>query len=170
MAAPALDSEFELLDGTRHTEQQTFSAMASSHVLVSTSSSFSMAAASFAPVGAQLHFLFPPKEAIGEIMYRANALPAGLNLRDLNLPNSSEVERTSANAPTLPNVSAAIREAIRSTHGFRTYFMRRNTVPIDFAGHVFPEYGYKTSGMLAQLGARGWADPKLSRLHYETWM
>eukprot|EP00966_Prymnesium_polylepis_P196852 4561629-Prymnesium_polylepis.1 len=98
-------------------------------------------------------------------MHRANALPAGLDLL-----NTSQNKRSGGTALVLPNVSAAIREAIRSTHGVRAAFMRRNTVPIDFTGRVFPEYGYTASGMVAQLGARGWADPKLSRLHYETWM
>uniref|UniRef100_A0A7S4MFR6 Uncharacterized protein n=1 Tax=Prymnesium polylepis TaxID=72548 RepID=A0A7S4MFR6_9EUKA len=75
----ALRADFELLDGKRYTEEQTFSAMAASHVLISTSSSFSVAAASFARIGSQLHLLYPPKEAIWQ-MDRANALPAGLKV------------------------------------------------------------------------------------------
>ena len=39
--------------------------------------------------------------------------------------------------------------SLRGHPAFQTYFMRRNTVPLDFQGRPFPEYQAKLRAMLA---------------------
>ena len=114
-----------VLSGTDLDHVQT---MAAAHVLVSTGSSFAIAAAALAPLG-QLHIFFPPKEC-----YPRSGKDA---------PPRAGGDGPSA-APSPPTGASFCR---RCSY-WRTYFMRRNTVPVDTAGAPFPEYTTKLRRML----------------------
>ena len=76
--------------------------------------------------------------------------------------NSGEAE---ANATEVVTASY-----LRSTAVYRTFFVRKNTIPVDVRGHPFPEYSWKLAEMMRGLDTHGKADPDVANLHYEAWL
>ena len=105
--------------------------MRDADVLVSTGSSFALAAASLAPTGNQLHYSFPPKE-LGTMRWRS----------------------ASAKGAVLSVDAGA--DAIQAAPWWRAYFVSTNFVPLDFKGRVFDSYRTKAEKMMRALAqARG---------------
>lgn len=97
--------------------------MVKAEVLISTGSSFALAAAALAPVGAQLHFFWPPKE-LGMMRWHSAAAQGSILGKE----------------PTAENIS--------STAWFRAYFARTNTIPVGFDGLPFLAYASKALHMM----------------------
>lgn len=100
--------------------------MRDADVLISTGSSFPLAAASLAPTGSQLHYFFPPKE-LGTMRWQS----------------------ASAKGAVLSVDASA--DTIQATPWWRTYFVRSNTVPLDLKGRVFDSYRPKAERIMCAL-------------------
>lgn len=127
----------------------TFSAMATAEVLVSTGSSYPVAAATLAKLGRQLHIAFPPKE-LGTGPF-------------LGLPKASRKR-------LLAGASERSSNDLRANGWWRTYFVRRNTVPVDLQGKPMPPYGVKLAAMLEALDTSGQVEPAIASVHIELWL
>jgi hypothetical protein len=83
----------------------------------------------------------------------------------INRSNAISAEQNYGNATSLLTA-----DEIRARPSFRSIFVRRNMVPIDFNGRAFPEYRYKYDEMMQGLDARGVADEAVANLAYEMWL
>jgi uncharacterized membrane protein YgcG len=137
---PTLESDdelgFELRTRGVDTEKDAFGMLQSAEVLVSTGSSFAIAAAAAAPTGKQVHFFFPPKEA--DMMYVCGPAddkpPYGC--LDQNLKPKPESE-------------------LRELGAWQTYFMARNTLPLALDGQLFSGYAMKAARMMGNIDHGG---------------
>jgi hypothetical protein len=141
----ALDEQFLLGEDVLATVR----ALAGAPVLVSTGSSFALAAAALAPVGRQVHLMFPPKE-LG--MHTFHGLP------------------THSRDGLLRRADALHTRDLQRSGWFRTHFMRANTVPLGLDGVPFPHYAPKRSRALAAIATRGVVPRPLAEAQYEYWL
>lgn len=121
--------------------------MLSAHVLISTGSSFSLAAAALAPIGAQVHLFWPPKE-LGMFRQVGHA----------------------QNGSVLSDPLHISYRQLQEQAWYRMYFMRDNTVPVDFTGAIFPPYSRKFSQAVAHIDARRTIPPEVASACYEPWL
>ena len=118
-------------------------------VLVSTGSSFALAAAALAATGAQLHLFMPPKE-----VYR--------------LPHADVANASSSR----DDGEALSSTALRENGHWRTYFSPRNTVPITVEGQMLEPvamYRAKLDWMLRAVDAGRRADEALASMFHMPW-
>jgi len=128
---PTLEGDlgFELRTQGANNEEAAFSLLRNAEVLVSTGSSFAIAAAAAAETGAQVHFFFPPKEADNMYVCGPVSSEPPFQCLDPNVKPKSEVE-------------------LRALDAWRTYFMARNTIPVSLDGNVFSGYKLKAERMM----------------------
>lgn len=136
----------QVLDATSVNEQQSFGLMMNADVLVTTGSSFGYTAGALVVAGRQIHLAMPPKE-LG--LHQVTGESTSINERKTNVTTYDEIRRHES---------------------YRTYFVRRNMVPLDYEGNVFPEYHFKLNGMMRGLDTHGIADEAVAGLAYETWL
>ena len=116
-------------------EEAAFALLRGAEVLVSTGSSFAIAASAVSPTGSQVHFFFPPKEA--DIMYVCAPIdPITLPCTDKNPEPKGQTEP-------------------RANDAWRTYFMARSTVPLTLGGEVFSGYGLKARSLMRRIDDGG---------------
>lgn len=113
-------------------------------ILVSTGSSFPLAAAALAEPGRQIHLYGPPKEA------------------NWALGKAIGFSRGDGSGAPLHNV--------RSSAAWRTYYLRTNTVPLEVTGSVVASYAPKLDAMLEALDRHGRFEPELAAQSFEAWI
>lgn len=129
-----------VLDSQLLQDRAAFAMMLRADVLVSTGSSFPQLAAAFSPPGRQLHLAFPSKG-----------------------------QGQGQSATLSENASQLSASYFRSRPDFKSFFVRRNAVPLDLQGRPFPEYDHKMARMFDGLDARDAADEATANLAYEYW-
>ena len=147
---PWLENELGFVHKRTADDEQALRVMASSEVLVSTGSTFPLAAAALAAAcesGKQLHVAFPPKE-LGS---HTNSL----------LPQAARLN--------LARLAATITaEDILASGWFRSQFIGINSVPVDLRGQPLSvEYRRKLERMLEQFDRQGFVEPSLADLTFD---
>ena len=163
--------------------------MVGAHVLVSSGSSFSMAAAALAPLGRQIHLLLPPKEAfislraarIEALSRNVHATPAHYAEGNESSPSLGvDISQAKGTISGMSDEGEDVKvtalatmgaDALRSNLCWRTFFSGHNTVPVDFGGRIFPGgYLQKLQLAMTAVDGRGIVPPSLANMQFEAFL
>ena len=178
----------EVLDSRNLNDAKAFVMQLHSEVLVSTGSSFPLIPAGLAPPGRQIHFFFPPKNVVelrdDGICCIPNTCSCEAPLKGITHIRSRLVALNCSVNSTLHTFLGghvgplrAKEQAdkfsfdVRTHEGWKSNFVRKNTIPVACDGEIFPEYRYKLEKMVTGLDSLSAIAPqKFAWLAYEGWM
>ncbi len=119
-----------------------FRAFLDADILVSLGSSLTYGAALLSPKGKQILLFFPPV-----VLLRKASDEFLLNVDNI-----------------------LTRDVIRASSEFRTMFLSKNFVPVDYSGQLFPEYKLKYDGMASCLNRGVVCNEAISDFVNESWL